>query len=596
MRGPHIEFKEGLNYPEVRKYVIACLNSRIQGRIYLGIEDTQREIVGVEVQEGGKDRIRRHINGVLRDIQPDIPTGSVTTFYPVLDSKKESLKNQYIIEVTVPAADSQVKGFYYNKHDEKAFERRGSENAEISVKTAQNRLARGQMSRGEQEITTKQDNDLEPGRTTNINITVNVLPNPYNIAAPATKEMFKGRDTEINTLLNAIWNGQHLSIHGLKRVGKTSLVEETLLDKINNDDKLRDKILFAKVDLHEEGGRNITIGNLLNAIIKGIANEIPGRDLAQIDAVLGRSYTNSNLQSMLSDYTRYLEGVANQVTSGENQRIVLFLDEFSELYRAIKTSRHQNSPGTRAEDIHADVRLIQWLSALMRNRNLTRKLVFILAVRPFVVDIDKDPDINLLRLTLTMNLSYLDKPAATKLMTEPVADDIDYDADAIDYLYHLTTGHPYLIQLMLSRILNRIENRNCITKQDIEDEEEILSLDRNAGPNFDVLESDYSMDVVDNRITENHGKRVLASIARKCDNSPEGWVGDKDLCEQLKQPDFKEDQIYDLLAQLRDANIIDEDENDEGGLKFRMSIPLLQKRYIKQNMYGRYVLGQGGRK
>ena len=49
-----------------------------------------------------------------------------------------------------------------------------------------------------------------------------------------------------------------------------------------------------------------------------------------------------------------------------------------------------------------------------------------------------------------------------------------------------------------------------------------------------------------------------------------------------------EDEIYDILAKLRRAQIIKERRADEEKLEYRLSIPLLRKRYIKQNMYQRH--------
>ncbi len=86
--------------------------------------------------------------------------------------------------------------------------------------------------------------------------------NPYDFNFTARSEMFKGRSTEIDQLLMSIQNGVHVSVFGLQRIGKTSLVEEALTERARHNSRMK-PIVFARVNLQEIGSEFITYKQLL---------------------------------------------------------------------------------------------------------------------------------------------------------------------------------------------------------------------------------------------------------------------------------------------------------------------------------------------
>src|SRR5687767_9680133 len=84
----HCEFKEikGRNPVDTIKnsadeYVVAFLNSE-GGRIYWGIRDSDRVVVGVKLSSSQRDEIRRVVGEKLAQIQPPIsPTAYRITFH-----------------------------------------------------------------------------------------------------------------------------------------------------------------------------------------------------------------------------------------------------------------------------------------------------------------------------------------------------------------------------------------------------------------------------------------------------------------------------------------------------------------------------------
>src|SRR5262245_52485044 len=84
----HCEFKEikGRNPVDIIKnsadeYVVAFLNSE-GGRIYWGIRDSDRVVVGVKLTSSQRDEIRRVVGEKLAQIQPSIsPTAFRINFH-----------------------------------------------------------------------------------------------------------------------------------------------------------------------------------------------------------------------------------------------------------------------------------------------------------------------------------------------------------------------------------------------------------------------------------------------------------------------------------------------------------------------------------
>ena len=237
-----------------------------------------------------------------------------------------------------------------------------------------------------------------------------------------------------------------------------------------------------------------------------------------------------------------------------------------------------------------DVSFMLCFSSLIKSRELKNKLVFIFAVRPFMAEYDERKSLQILKLTRPITLYSMEEASAKKLIQEPLSGEVDYGPDAVDYLYKLTDGHPYLIQFILKTIVDRTrrEDRRTITVSDIKDvEHEMISEGPAYDAQFAVIDSDYSMDVVQEKEWAMVGKGTLALIAKLGNEQSEGWVPNKSICSELDKHEIGRETASSILSQLVRAKILQEKCLDED-LCFRMSIPLLRKRYIKQNLYLKY--------
>ena len=574
----------------VDQYVVAYLNTDIAGSIFFGIKDDGLA-VGISLDRKERDDVRKAIDAKLRSITPPILPSSYKVkshhLFPASTSK-DPIPDQPIIEVKVKRVSPRQQVFYVTGVEGKrAFIKTPSGISEVKAERLvelDKEIQTGQANQENQEGASLAS-ETPPVKKPRAPAPPKSLDNPYNISMIATENMFKGREPEIGNLQSAIKNGIHTAIFGLQRIGKTSLVKETLR-------RSKEQCIFAEVDLQTYGGEDITYKTVLHAIITGIAAEIsPQRvQLVSDEINIYRNYDTVDKHIMLDEFKRLLKETLRYT----RRKVVLFLDEFSELCHTIdkNADRFQNTPNQHARlspaDMLVDVSIMRWFSSLMRDPELNGKVVFIFAVRPFVAGYDATRQLQILKLVTPITLHYLRKSAAEALMVEPVRGKIEYEEGSIDYLYNLTAGHPYLIQFFLHEIINRIQQdgRSCIEKQDITRfEEEIVSVEEVYEGQFEPLESDYSVESIK---SPEKGKGVIAVIARLGEQEEDGWVSVESARALLTSHHMPEDEIYDILAKLRRAQIIKERRADEEKLEYRISIPLLRKRYIRQNMYQRH--------
>jgi hypothetical protein len=283
------------------------------------------------------------------------------------------------------------------------------------------------------------------------------------------------------------------------------------------------------------------------------------------------------------------------LATAAHRRVVLVLDEFSDVAHGIqknrltalrKPSREMN---LLPQDQYVDARFLHFFGNLLKDREFGRQYTVIVAVRPFMAEFDKIENLQMLKLMKSVSLDYLSEADAKALITEPVRGTLRYEADCLDYLWRLTAGHPYLLQYMLKDVTSRVarDGRDVVRVDDIvRMEDRMVSGGVAFEAVFEVLMSDYSVQEVLHPQEARLGKGTLALISKLEDLHPEGWVAWNRLSPILTNHMPKE-KLMSVLSQLHRTKIVDERETPEGR-QFRVHVPLLRERFVKQNMYGKY--------
>jgi hypothetical protein len=421
--------------------------------------------------------------------------------------------------------------------------------------------------------------------------------NPYDIAVTATPVTFKGRSREIEKLLDHLQDGNHTAIFGLQRMGKTSLIVEGLKEGLAGRPALAQKILSVKIEVQGMGGEQIRyrdfLGKIIEAIIDGLSKLGIGKVVNDLREHTHRIFHRNECPEgdraeFFAKVSRLLIGLADAA----KRRIVVFIDEFSELRRVITNPKAQKKTVCELpQDMLIDVPFMHHLSSLLKDEQFKARYTFVVVVRPFMSEFDEKADLQVLKLMKGINIGYLDQHAAKALITEPVAGKLEYGEGAVDYLCRLTSGHPYLLQFILNTCVAdaRRERRRTITLDEIRTFEDAMVADPEYETQFNVVMSDYSVAEVTHPQEARIGKGTLALISRFGQEHPDGWVPRRRLVPELRSNKIPEDKIDSLLAQLKRTRIIEEGL-DEGDVHYRITIPLLRKRLVKQNFYGRYFV------
>jgi serine/threonine protein kinase len=433
------------------------------------------------------------------------------------------------------------------------------------------------------------------------------LRNPYEFAATATKQTFKGRQDELGELLDSVRTGTHTAIFGLQRMGKTSLIEEGLKGALEKNPRLKKEILLVRIDLQGLGGDQVRYRDLVHAIIEAITATLAaagvGRALNDLRGLTHELFSAAQFQrgdrtQFFSMFARLLRGFA----SAAHRRIVLFIDEFSEVRKVIErnSAALQHNPlrtaNLLAHDMFIDVPFIHHLGSLLKDRDLQAKFTLIVLVRPFMSEYDQREELQILKLMKPIMLYYLEEPAGRALITEPLRGQVTFDDPAVDRLYYLTAGHPYLLQFMLKVLVDRITRDGGRTLR-LEDVSWLEKRMTSEGPaydaQFEVLISDYSVAEIRHSKEALLGKGALALIAMLGQDQPERWVAEKQIFDRLTEHKVPGEKTAALLSQLTRTKIMDEQER-EGRLCYRIAVPLLHQRLIQQNVYLKHF-SMGGR-
>jgi hypothetical protein len=426
------------------------------------------------------------------------------------------------------------------------------------------------------------------------------LQNPYDFATVANYKTFKGRRHEMEELLTSIETGTHSAIFGLQRMGKTSLIEQGLKAELETRPSLRNSVLVVKIDMQRLGGAQVTYKDFVHAIFEAIVEQLNaigvGRDVPNLRNLTRELLTPSRYQR--GDRTEFFSVFAKVLASlatASHRRLVLFIDEFSEIRKVIERNKEvsQKNPSRVGNllphDMYIDVAFIHHMSSLLKDAELRQQMTFIVLVRPFIAEYDEREGLQLLKLMKPITLRHLDETSAKELITAPVESYIDYEQGAVDELFRLTDGHPYLLQFMLKLIVDRMKRdaRPTITRSDINWlRERMISEGPAYDAQFAVLISDYSIDEITHTKEARLGKGLLALVSQLGQHQ-HGWVSSGDIYDRLQQHQVPEEKTASLLSQLTRTCILEEGTVD-GELRYRLAVPLVQERFVRQNLYRRY--------
>jgi len=263
------------------------------------------------------------------------------------------------------------------------------------------------------------------------------LPNPFEYGTFVTGEQFCGRSKEITELRKAILGHQHLLINAERRIGKTSLVEQTLLQLP------KDEYVVCALDLYKTEDET----SFANAFGRAVAMEKAGSAeglLAQAKKFFHRLKPTVKLDTegkpslsleisgeMQRDPDKLLEEVLDspvKLRAHTRKRVVVVMDEFQEIfdYPSSRVERHLRTALQRQREV-------AYLVLGSRRRLIARMVL--------------EENRPLYRAFTLFNLGLIPAEDWKPFLKERFAHKgVQLSAEAFSQVMAVTGGHPYYVQ------------------------------------------------------------------------------------------------------------------------------------------------------
>ncbi|BAY12233.1 ATP-binding protein [Calothrix sp. NIES-2098] len=259
------------------------------------------------------------------------------------------------------------------------------------------------------------------GEVGEIAITKPVL-NPYIVGDPVQGNLFVGREDIIRQLEELWVTGYQLQsvvLYGHRRMGKTSIL-------VNAANSLGAGIQLVYVNLLRLGDTPQGVGEVLMAITDEISQAVKIPPPADAD-LLNLPYRT---------FERYLKQVEAQLEGG----LIIALDEFEKIEELIE-----------AEKIPQD--FMGFLRGLVQ---MSSKIAFAFAGLHTLEEMTADYFQPFFASVIIIHVGFQERAATRQILANPDDDFLlDYTPEALDEIYNLTSGQPYLVQLMGFQLVRR---------------------------------------------------------------------------------------------------------------------------------------------
>lgn len=265
--------------------------------------------------------------------------------------------------------------------------------------------------------------------------------NVYRIGDPLRPELdqhtFLGRNDVQDQLAQKILTTLSMPlflIQGQRRVGKSSLIN--FLPKL-----LGDKFKIIRQDLQQT---NISVTRWMQDLHSTVVHELKLSTPAW--------QPPENWLEAWQELRTFLEQVSQQ----QKFKMILVLDEYEELHKLF--AEHP---------IMAD-RLLGAMRSFSQHQN---QVVLMLVGGAYLSELTQPDWVTHFVHTETLQVDYLEKTDALKLITDPVK--LSYPAEMLEKMYQLTQGHPAILQMLCKNLVD-IANTGLRKEMNLNDLEQAI--------------------------------------------------------------------------------------------------------------------------
>ena len=361
-----------------------------------------------------------------------------------------------------------------------------------------------------------------------------------NGAEVKDKEMFYGRDEEIENIINLISDKnvkKCLALYGQTRTGKSSLlyhIERRLREKDAEGNIILNIGSIGDKDIN---GNDIT--SFFYALLNELEKELNKKYHSKLLEIIKTAEIDIDPYKLLENkdnaqiyFNSIFEKVCNIINDNNERKynIIIMIDEFTYIYDWIRKGEMTD-------------RFMKFWKAFIQNNDIFAIIIGQDHMMKFINDVRFTNDFGAVD---NQKVTYLKEEYAKKLMYEPILyrGESRYKEGALDRLYELTSGSAYLIMNLCAGLVDYLNEKHSryITKAHIDDYiNKNLSLfdERFFQPQYDD-KSDIENEL---QISEKN-KEILKKIAQASNKREWAYLDgicntdeDRKLLENLKERD-----------------------------------------------------------
>ncbi|NEU75889.1 helix-turn-helix domain-containing protein [Hassallia byssoidea VB512170] len=266
--------------------------------------------------------------------------------------------------------------------------------------------------------------------------------NPYVVGNPVEGNHFVGREDVIRQLEEFWVMGHQLQsvvLYGHRRMGKTSIL-------LNVDNRLGSGVHVAYINLLVLGDSPQGVGEVLMAISDVISEAVNLPPPADAD-LLNLPYRT---------FERYLKQVVETLHLKSLHGLIIALDEFEKIEELIEI-------GKIPQDF------LGFLRGLVQ---MSSKVAFAFAGLHTLEEMTADYFQPFFASVIPIHIGFMERTATGQILTNPTISSpsfgeiegdedfpLDYTAEAVNKIYDLTHGQPYLIQLVGFQLVRRFNEQ-----------------------------------------------------------------------------------------------------------------------------------------
>jgi Archaeal ATPase. len=253
--------------------------------------------------------------------------------------------------------------------------------------------------------------------------------NPYIIGDPVPGNRLVGRD-DVLRRLEELWYGSanlpSVVIFGHRRMGKTSILR-------NLDGRLGSRVHVAYVNLLLLGDLRNGAVDLFLKLADSIADTLQHRQLPA--PPIDDAAFEQRPELAFERYLKQVSAILNE------QRLIIALDEFEQLEEWITNDR-----------LPTDI-----LKTLRGYIQMDERIAFAFAGLHTLEEMSSDYFQPFFASVIPVKVSFLSRGAVDQVLANPPDPEfaLDYEREALDDIYALTNGQPYLVQLIGHRLVSR---------------------------------------------------------------------------------------------------------------------------------------------